>query len=83
MTFDVNKDIAFTLMEKRLKTLVYDVQNTQADCSIGLVKWYGPWRHYCFFPETETVFSDRCLLRIGKFVEELNKKHKEKREKKP
>ena len=74
-TFDVNRDLAFEVVESKPKTKVYEVSNTQVGCVIGEIRWYGPWRHYCFFPETETTFSDRCLLKIGRFIEALNKEH--------
>ena len=77
MKFDVKKHIVFEQVEKKAKTSVYQVHNTQQGCVIGIVKWHPAWRHYCFFPEYDTVFSDRCLIRIGELVEKLNKEHKQ------
>jgi hypothetical protein len=77
MKFDVEKHIVFRLEpELETKTNRFEVWNTQQDCEIGIVKWHPAWRHYCFFPHPDTVFSDRCLLKIGKFVEEENIRHK-------
>lgn len=80
MTFDVTKDLMFELIEEKPKTKVYGVINLQQQSNIGFVKWYPSWRHYCFFPEIDTVYSDRCLIRIGEFVEEINKGHKDKKQ---
>lgn len=74
--FDVEKDLKFEMVEQKPKTKVYHVWNAQQRSIIGWIKWNPHWRHYCFFPDDETVFSDRCLIKIGRFVEDLNNKHK-------
>lgn len=43
---------------------------------LGYIEWFPRWRHYCFFPEGECVFSDRCLQSIANFVTKLNEKHR-------
>ena len=77
MKFDVDRDISFVLKEKKAKTGVWDVWNISQDCIIGEVRWHPAWRRYCFFPEVETVFSDRCMIKIGERIEKLNKNHKQ------
>jgi hypothetical protein len=47
---------------------------------LGEIKWYPSWRHYCFFPESDCVFSDRCLFSIYVFVLKLNRNHKLKKD---
>ena len=42
---------------------------------IGMVKWYGPWRKYCFFPMPETVYEQVCLRDIARFCETETLKH--------
>ena len=76
MKFDTEKHIIFILSEQKTKTNVYEVRNIHQQCQIGIVRWFPSWRHYVFFPELHTVFSDRCMIKIGKFVLELNEKHK-------
>lgn len=34
---------------------------------IGTVRWYGPWRQYCFVPDENTVYNAECLEDIAKF----------------
>lgn len=74
MRFDVDKHIVFQLINRPGKTFAWRVCNTMANQAIGIVKWYPSWRHYCFFPHDGAVFSDRCMVRIGEFVERQNKK---------
>ena len=74
------KYLEFVEMESKPKTKVYSVESKCGDCTLGEIKWYPSWRHYCFFPTTEfqTVHSDRCLQEISEFVTKLNEEHKEK-----
>lgn len=58
------------------KTKIFNVWSKSSKNVIGTISWYPQWRHYCFFPEEYTVYSDRCMIRIGEFVEELNNKHR-------
>lgn len=41
---------------------------------LGSIKWYGAWRQYCFFTDTDnlTIWNKGCLADIQKFIE-LNK----------
>jgi len=43
---------------------------------LGEIKWYPPWRAYCFYPGYETVFDTGCLGKIYDWVVELNLNHK-------
>lgn len=80
--------IEFQLMEKEPKTSVYSVVkkvlevNTKdkgrQSCGycLGTIKWHGPWRQYCFFPNGETIFSGDCMRYIIDFIKELMEKRK-------
>ena len=72
--------LEFWLIGEKPKTNIYSVRSRGSDCELGEIRWYPQWRNYCFFPieEISTVFSDRCLLSISKFIKELNLKHKKK-----
>ena len=78
---EADKYIGFRIKQVKPKTLVHEVFSKDNDETIGVVKWYPPWRHYCFFPCADTVFSDRCMLRIGEFVKSANEAHEEARRK--
>jgi hypothetical protein len=36
---------------------------------LGLVKWFGRWYTYAFFPKADTVFERTCLRDIAEFCE--------------
>ena len=46
---------------------------------LGTVKWYAPWRRYCFFPNAQCVFEQDCLRELAKFVEDQTRDHKKAR----
>lgn len=57
------------------KTKIYHLCSQKNELThLGQIKWYGPWRQYCFFPEDETVFNKTCLKDIMCFLEKLNSK---------
>jgi hypothetical protein len=53
------------------KTKVISVININADDIIGIIKWYGPWRQYCFFPEFDTVWNITCLTDVNEVIGNL------------
>jgi len=71
--------IKFELVGLKPKTKVWEVQSIAGDTLLGIVQWHGPWRRYCFFPETGTVFEQDCLNDIIKFMFIKTEEHKEKR----
>lgn len=52
------------------KTDVYDILSKSSGAVLGHIKWYGPWRQYCFFPSLQTVFNPDCLNHINGFISE-------------
>lgn len=55
------------------KTQIFDVfsgPESNEAYLLGQVKWYGPWRKYCFFPNGATIFDKNCLTEIINFIEE-------------
>lgn len=46
---------------------------------IGGVRWYAPWRKYCFFPQANTVYEQVCLREIADFCESQTAAHKQAR----
>ena len=70
--------ITFVLVEKKTKTNVYDVVNISSGLPIGTIKWHGPWRQYCFWPEQKTVWNQECLKAVHKFIVNLMESRKKK-----
>jgi len=66
------KYLTFTEMQPKAK--VFAVKNKSAGDILGYVKWYGPWRKYCFFIDTPgalLVFCAHCLADIQDFINTL------------
>jgi len=53
------------------KTKQFMVESKQHGYCLGIIKWYAPWRQYCFYPGFETVFNNTCLLDIVEFLNKL------------
>lgn len=58
------------------KTPIYHIE-TLDGVSLGEIKWYGAWRKFCFFPNVDTIWDNKCLTFIIKFLDESNKKWRE------
>jgi len=69
------KYIYFELHETKPKTKVFACMNKSHETPLGLVKWYSPWRQYCFEPMPDTVFNKKCLTDIIDFLFTQNNKH--------
>lgn len=41
--------------------------------SLGLIKWFGRWRCYAFFPEDQTVFNAACMQELAGFCKTQTK----------
>lgn len=56
------------------KTRIWAVKNVQSasgsgNFTMGLIKWYAPWRRYAFFPSPDTLYDAGCLAEITTFLE--------------
>ena len=53
----------------------WDVRSKE-DANLGEIKWYPPWRKYCFFPAVSTLYEQVCLREIAEFIEQETAAHK-------
>jgi len=53
------------------KTLQWQVWGRNNDSLLGIIKWYGRWRQYTFFPHPMTVFNRECLRDIANFIDNV------------
>ncbi len=53
------------------KTEIWNIISKSSEFILGRIKWYGPWRQYCFFPSPRTVFNPACMIDIQKMIKEL------------
>lgn len=63
--------VDFVETEKRSKTSIYEVRSKSHGDVLGQIKWHGPWRQYCFFPNGDTLWSWGCLEEIQIFINNL------------
>jgi len=63
--------IDYVLIESKPKTDVFQVYSRSSLESLGEIKWYAPWRQYCFFPDEETVWSKGCLNEVNSLIEKF------------
>ena len=52
------------------KTVIESGVNPQP-ILLGKIKYYAPWRQYCYFPVGESVLANSCLIDIHTFIAKL------------
>lgn len=66
------KYLVFVKSDKKPgKTSVWECRNAKSGTTLGLVKWYGAWRQYCYFPVVQAVYSAGCFDDITHFIRQL------------
>lgn len=66
--------IHFKVIAEKPKTFVWQCCTNSSGDELGIVKWYGPWRQYCYFPTSPAVYSEGCLRDIYSFLELIRTK---------
>lgn len=61
-----SKYLEFKFVEAKPKTQVWNVLSKSDGSVLGTVKWYAPWRQYCFFPQGETIKEIR--QKVGEMI---------------
>jgi hypothetical protein len=51
-------------MSESGKTEIYAVC-TKNGTQLGIIHWYGAFRHYCFSPNPNTIYDSGCLKEIS------------------
>ncbi len=64
--------IEFKCVKQKPKTkVIHIIAKKTGDC-LGVIQWYGAWRHYIFMPRGyNPVFDVGCLKDICEFIEKL------------
>jgi hypothetical protein len=70
------KYISFEEFVTDRKTKTFFCRNNKSNSILGVVKWHGPWRQYCFFPTASTIFSKGCLADIQNFIVQITSERK-------
>ena len=68
--------VHFVKVADKPKTSVWTCRNNRTGGELGRVRWYGPWRQYCYFPVAQAVYSEGCLKDICSFLAEERKQQR-------
>lgn len=60
-------------------TKIFSVYATNGSF-LGQIKWYGPWRKYCYHAVASQILDANCMYELMEKLSEETNKHKEKRE---
>lgn len=54
------------------KTMTWKVVTTTARGDVpehlGYIRWYSPWRQFCFYPAPRTIWNPACLDEVTAFI---------------
>ena len=70
-TEKMSEYLEFSLIEQKPKTKIVGVWAKRNGGRLGLIKWYGPWRQYAFYPESDTLFNTGCLEEIRIHIKKM------------
>lgn len=59
------------------KTLIWNVVNVHPNnaCTLGVIRWHGPWRKYVFEQPDGAYYDWECLRKIADFIEAATAAH--------
>lgn len=64
-----------TIIEKVVsgrKTPIFILMSNYSESEIAQIRWFPKWRKYCFYPNSDTVYDEKCLKTIQSFLHFLN-----------
>lgn len=67
------------LYYKNRKTPVLTIYSKEG-YNLGEIRWYGAWRKFCFYPNEDTIWDNKCLEEIVSFLNKYNKDWRNKSE---
>lgn len=53
--------LLFEPQSKTSKTECITIRNARTKVMLGMIRWYGPWRRYAFYPLGGIVLDAECL----------------------
>jgi hypothetical protein len=71
------KWIEFRECPSRGITKAFIVANIKTLSTLGVIKWYAPFRKYSFYPYANMVFDATCLKDITDFINQLEAERKD------
>lgn len=79
MLLDMKTDYEYLVFQQvptKGSTTGWCCNNKRSGITLGFIKWYGPWRSYCYFALVDIVYSKGCLSDIVNFIDQLMKERK-------
>ena len=73
----MSKYLEFSTIEEKPKTKIIRVWSRKSGDRLGLIKWFGRWRQYAFFPEDNTIFNTECLEDIRIYIKGMMEERRE------
>lgn len=76
--YEIGENLHFRddgLPSPKSKTHKFAVISNYNKAMLGYVKWYSPWRKYCFMPLDTTIFDNKCLAEISEYCAYKTKNH--------
>ena len=67
--------IHFEKVAETPKTSSWICRSNRSNDDLGMVKWYSPWRQYCF-SAGYSVYNIECLKDIIDFIQQLMNERK-------
>ena len=55
----------------------WEIKSNSNGGLFGWIRWYGPWRQYCFFPCEGTLYNVGCMAPLIAFLSDAQKEYKE------
>jgi len=72
------KYLSFVDVTSKTKTKTFLITNKFSGGGLGFIKWYAPWRKFCFFADFPgIVFDAGCLADIQDFINTLMEERRE------
>jgi len=68
------KHIYFTkdrTQPKSRKTEVWECYNHAQQDFLGVIKWSGAWRQYCWFQEPDIIMAASCMVDVIEVINNL------------
>lgn len=50
------------------KTEIWCIYSKRSNDLLGVIKWFGRWRQYAFFPEPGTIWNIDCLSTVNLWI---------------
>ena len=57
-----------TIPDPKRKTTIWDVRSGEQQVLLGQIRWYAPWRRYCYSPAGPQWMDAACLTEAVAFL---------------